>query len=71
MPAALPGEGAFAASGPALTVDNGTVLYFGTGGGKVARMFHSADPSNTWTVTDTPIASGNASSGILRSGRKK
>jgi photosystem II stability/assembly factor-like uncharacterized protein len=65
MPAALPGEGAFAASGTALTVDNGRGLYFGTGGGKVARIFHSADHGNTWTVTDTPIASGNASSGIF------
>jgi photosystem II stability/assembly factor-like uncharacterized protein len=65
MPDALPGEGAFAASGTALTVDNDRGLYFGTGGGKVARIFHSPDHGNTWTVTDTPIASGNASSGIF------
>jgi photosystem II stability/assembly factor-like uncharacterized protein len=65
MPAALPGEGAFAASGTVLTVDNDRGLYFGTGGGKVARVFHSSDHGKTWTVTDTPIASGNASSGIF------
>jgi photosystem II stability/assembly factor-like uncharacterized protein len=65
MPVALPGEGAFAASGTALTVDNDRGLYFGTGGGKAARVFHSLDHGKTWTVTDTPIASGNASSGIF------
>ena len=65
MPAALPGEGAFAASGTALTVDNDRGLYFGTGGGKAARVFHSLDHGKTWTVTDTPIVSGNASSGIF------
>jgi photosystem II stability/assembly factor-like uncharacterized protein len=65
MPAALPGEGAFAASGTALTVDNDRGLYFGTGGAKAARVFHSSDHGKTWTATDTPIASGNASSGIF------
>jgi photosystem II stability/assembly factor-like uncharacterized protein len=65
MPAALPGEGAFAASGTAMAVDNDRGLYFGTGGGKAARVFHSSDHGKTWTVTDTPIASGNASSGIF------
>jgi photosystem II stability/assembly factor-like uncharacterized protein len=65
MPAALPGEGAFAASGTALAMDNDGGLYFGTGGGKAARVFHSPDFGKTWTATDTPIASGNASSGIF------
>ena len=65
MPAALPGEGAFAASGTALAMDNDGDLYFGTGGGKSARVFHSPDFGKTWTVADTPIASGNASSGIF------
>jgi photosystem II stability/assembly factor-like uncharacterized protein len=65
MPAALPGEGAFAASGTALTVDNDRGLYFGTGGGRAARVFHSSDHGKTWIAADTPIASGNASSGIF------
>ena len=65
MPAALTGEGAFAASGTALAMDNEGDLYFGTGGGKIARVFHSPDFGKTWTATDTPIASGNASSGIF------
>jgi photosystem II stability/assembly factor-like uncharacterized protein len=65
MPAALAGEGAFAASGTSLAMDNDGDLYFGTGGGKAARVFHSPDFGKTWTVADTPIASGNASSGIF------
>jgi photosystem II stability/assembly factor-like uncharacterized protein len=63
MPAALPQEGAFAASGTAIALcDAG--IYFATGGPK-ARVFHSPNAGQTWTVTETPIASGNASSGIF------
>jgi photosystem II stability/assembly factor-like uncharacterized protein len=65
MPAALPGEGAFAASGTALAIDPDGEMYFGTGGGRAARVFHSTDRGKTWTATETPIASGNASSGIF------
>jgi photosystem II stability/assembly factor-like uncharacterized protein len=65
MPAALPGEGAFAASGTSLAVNNDAGMYFGTGGGKAARVFHSADLGKTWSAVETPIASGNASSGIF------
>lgn len=65
MPAALSGEDAFAASGTALAMNNDGDLFFGTGGGKAARVFHSTDRGKTWTVAETPIASGNASSGIF------
>ncbi len=65
MPAALKGEGAFAASGtclaPGAAADE---LYFVTGG-PAARVFHSLDFGKTWTVTSTPIASGIASAGIF------
>ncbi|HEY6268540.1 MAG TPA: hypothetical protein VIX11_09610 [Candidatus Acidoferrum sp.] len=63
MPAALPGEGAFAASNTCLFV-SGEEILFGTGG-SAARVFHSGDSGRTWTVTETPIAHGNASSGIF------
>jgi photosystem II stability/assembly factor-like uncharacterized protein len=63
LPAALPKEGAFAASGSCLLVDDDDI-FFGTGG-PAARVFHSPDSGRTWTVTDTPIVSGNASSGIF------
>jgi photosystem II stability/assembly factor-like uncharacterized protein len=63
MPAALPEEGSFAASGSCLVV-RGNNIYFGTGG-PAARVFHSPDLGRAWAVTETPVASGNASSGIF------
>ena len=64
MPAALPGEGAFAASGTSLAIFDRRELFFGTGG-PAARVFHSDDLGESWTVAGTPIANGNASSGIF------
>jgi photosystem II stability/assembly factor-like uncharacterized protein len=64
MPAGLPDEGAFAASGTCLAIYNDHDIYFVTGG-PAARVFHSGDAGYTWTVNSTPIASGNASSGIF------
>ena len=63
MPAALPKEGAFAASNSSLCLD-GNEIHFGTGG-PAARVFASHDFGKTWTVVETPVASGNASSGIF------
>jgi photosystem II stability/assembly factor-like uncharacterized protein len=63
MPLALPAEGAFAASNTCLAL-SGEEIFFGTGG-PAARVFHSADAGHTWTVAETPIAHGNASSGIF------
>lgn len=65
MPAALRGEGVFAASGTSLALYDRKEIYFGTGGGHVARVFQSPDLGRTWTVVETPIAIGNASSGIF------
>jgi photosystem II stability/assembly factor-like uncharacterized protein len=65
MPAIIPGEGAFAASGTSLALYGTSDIYFGTGGGATARVFHSADLGKTWTVVDTPLAAGNASSGVF------
>ncbi|HEX9999147.1 MAG TPA: oxidoreductase [Actinoplanes sp.] len=62
MPAALPGEFAFAASGTCL-VSAGGRYYFATGGGAAARVFTSRDGGRSWTVAETPIPSG-ASAGI-------
>jgi photosystem II stability/assembly factor-like uncharacterized protein len=63
MPSALPGEGAFAASNACLLL-SGEEIFFVTGG-PAARVFRSMDLGRTWTVTETPIAHGNASSGIF------
>jgi photosystem II stability/assembly factor-like uncharacterized protein len=64
MPAALPQEGAFAASNSSLLLYGKSELYFATGGPR-ARVFHSADMGQTWTVSETPILSGKPSQGIF------
>jgi photosystem II stability/assembly factor-like uncharacterized protein len=71
MPAALPGEGAFAAGNSALTVFGKGEVYFGTGGGAASRVFHTADMGKKWTATATPIAAGIASAGIFSIARSK
>lgn len=74
LPAALPGEAAFAASGSCLAVDGESNVWIGTGGGATARVYHSGDRGRTWTVAETPIHAGSASSGIFsvafRDGRR-
>ena len=62
MPAALPGEGAFAASGTCLVVQGTANAWFGTGAG---RVFRSTDRGRNWTVHQTPIRAGNGSAGIF------
>ena len=64
MPPALPLEFAFAASGQCITSTGGRDAWFATGGDAVARVFHSGDRGQTWTVANTPVRSG-PSSGIF------
>ena len=64
IPPAFEGEGAFAASGTCITVQGGSNVWFATGG-KVARVFHSTNAGETWTVSDTPIIHGPDSAGIF------
>ncbi|HJX82992.1 MAG TPA: YCF48-related protein [Candidatus Angelobacter sp.] len=64
MPAALPNEGAFAASGTCIAIAGQNDVWFATGG-PAARVFHSADRGQTWTVVTSPILSGAASQGIF------
>ena len=65
MPPALPGEGAFAASGTCLVVAGDGHAWFGTGGAKVSRVFRSTDRGRTWTAHETPVRAGTPSSGIF------
>jgi photosystem II stability/assembly factor-like uncharacterized protein len=65
IPDALPGDGAFAASGTCLVVQGSRHAWFGTGGAARARVYRSSDQGLTWSVADTPIMAGNASSGIF------
>jgi photosystem II stability/assembly factor-like uncharacterized protein len=57
MPAALPNEFAFAASGTCL-VSSGRHAWFATGGDAAARVFHSRDGGRNWSVTESPLPSG-------------
>jgi photosystem II stability/assembly factor-like uncharacterized protein len=65
MPPALPGEGAFAASGTGITVLGDRDVWIGTGGKDAARVYHSGDAGRTWTVAATPIRADSASAGIF------
>jgi len=65
LPPAIQGDGAFAASGTCIAVQGKKNVWFGTGGGAVARVFRSSDGGDTWKVAATPINAGNASSGIF------
>jgi len=64
LPAALPGEAAFAASGSSIAVRGSSHVWIGTGGA-AARVLRSSDRGRTWDAAVTPILSGNASSGIF------
>lgn len=64
MPEAKAKEGAFAASNSSLLLYDKSEMYFATGGG-AARVFHSGDLGQTWTVSETPMSSGKASQGIF------
>jgi photosystem II stability/assembly factor-like uncharacterized protein len=64
-PPALPGEGAFAASGTCLVTRGERDVWFVTGGAKSARAFHSRDRGQNWEVCETPIGAGAESAGIF------
>ncbi|HLW76591.1 MAG TPA: hypothetical protein VKS01_06385, partial [Bryobacteraceae bacterium] len=64
-PAAVTGEGAFAASNSCLIVRGEHEAWFGTGGKGGGRIFHSTDGGKSWSVTKTPIRNDSASAGIF------
>jgi photosystem II stability/assembly factor-like uncharacterized protein len=61
LPPALPGEGAFAASGTNVAVFGPDHVWIGT---TAARVLRSGDRGRTWTAAPTPIAAG-ATAGIF------
>jgi photosystem II stability/assembly factor-like uncharacterized protein len=65
LPEALPKEGAFAASGTCLITHGEKDVWFCTGGAKTARVFHSDDRGQTWTVSESPVTAGIESAGIF------
>jgi len=56
LPPALPGEGAFAASGTNVTVI-GSNVWIGT---TASRVLRSTDDGRSWSIASTPIATGEA-----------
>lgn len=67
LPAAVDGEGAFAASNTCIAIipsSSDANIWFATGG-KAARVFHSPDRGQTWQVVETPIFHGPDSAGIF------
>ncbi len=66
LPAAMEGEGAFAASNTCIAivpVISDRNIWFATGG-KTARVFHSPDRGQSWQVFETPMVHGPDSAGI-------
>jgi photosystem II stability/assembly factor-like uncharacterized protein len=61
LPPALPGEGAFAASGTNVALHGRGDVWIGTTAGRVLR---STDAGRTWTVAATPLRAGE-SAGIF------
>lgn len=57
VPAPLPNEGAFAASGLCVVHGDANTVYVATGS-PGARLFRSRDAGRTWTVENTPFTRG-------------
>lgn len=57
LPAALPGEGAFAASGTSVVTYGRDHVWIGT---TASRVLRSSDSGRTWRVATTPVATGDA-----------
>ncbi len=58
LPPALPGEGAFAASGTSVAVLGTRHAWIGTGAAASARVLRTEDAGSTWVVSATPVPSG-------------
>ncbi|MFE3185233.1 WD40/YVTN/BNR-like repeat-containing protein [Streptomyces violascens] len=65
MPAALPGEAGFAASGQCLVNSGPRDVWLATGGGATGRVLHSADRGLTWTAADSTIPAGDPARGVF------
>lgn len=64
LPPALPGEGAFSASGSNIAVTGKSEAWIVTNSATRSRVLHTADGGKSWAVVDTPLAAG-PSAGIF------
>ncbi|MFJ3924735.1 WD40/YVTN/BNR-like repeat-containing protein [Streptomyces sp. NPDC090022] len=65
MPAALPGEAGFAASGQCLVSAGPRDVWLATGGGAAGRVLHSSDRGLTWRVADSTVPGGDPAKGVF------
>jgi photosystem II stability/assembly factor-like uncharacterized protein len=63
-PAALPDEGAFAASGTTIVAQGANDAWFATGGPTGARVFRTHNAGRTWSVASAPLG-GTKTAGIF------
>jgi photosystem II stability/assembly factor-like uncharacterized protein len=64
LPAALPNEGAFAASGTNIAVWGRSHAWIATGGAAKSRVLRTSNRGRTWKIVDTPLKAGS-SAGIF------
>lgn len=65
LPEPLDGEAGFAASNTMIALAGDNMAWIGTGGGDRARVLHTANAGESWSVHDTPMASGAGGAGIF------
>jgi photosystem II stability/assembly factor-like uncharacterized protein len=65
LPAAQPGEAAFAASGTCAATFGRRHGWLATGGAEQARVLATRDGGETWTSYGTPIVQGTPTSGVI------
>ena len=65
LPAALPGEAAFAASGTCVATFGQNRAWIATGGAEHARILRTTDGGDTWEAFATPIVQGTPAAGIF------
>lgn len=62
-PAAVAGEGAFAASGTCVATWGDSTAWIATGAGAAARILRTQDRGVTWSAVTTPVVQGTPTSG--------
>lgn len=65
LPAAQPGEAAFAASGTCVATEGLRRAWIGTGGAQHARILATTNGGGTWAAYGTPIVQGTPTSGVI------
>lgn len=61
IPKTLKGEAGFAASGTGIICVGDSMVFIGTGGGAISRVFKSTNRGKTWVATNTKMRAGEAS----------